>query len=243
MEEQDLETRVPVLLSYLKEKGYSQIYINRFRRVIKQVLKLRTQDSSITYADIYQLSVEKGLTASTLRYKRSILGLIEQFDVKGIFPEHIRTGFLTVKGYDLLSEEFRKAIDVFRIEQPKCGKKSATVYNESHNAITFFLSLQKFGVRSFEQTEERHILSVFEGYSCSYKKNVSAVIKSCAPFFKEGLCFHVLSFFPELREKRHNIQYLTEVEVSKIKVTLTDVNSKLTLRDRAIGVCWQCSQG
>jgi integrase len=236
MEEQDLQTRVPILLSYLKEKGYSQIYIDRFRRAIKQVLKLRMQDSGVTYADIYQLSVEKGLSAPTLRHKRSILGLIEQFDIKGIFPEHVRTGFLTVKGYDLLSEEFGKAIDVFRIEQPKCGKKCTTVYHESHNAITFFLALQKFGIRNFEHIEERHILSVFEGYSCSYKKNVSAVIKNCIPFFKEGLCSRVLSFFPELRGKRHNIQYLTEVEVSKIKVALTDTSSKLTLRDRAIGL-------
>jgi integrase len=236
MEKQDLQTKVPVLLSYLEENGYSRIYINRFRREIKQVLKLRTQDSGITYADIYQLSVEKGLTASTLRHKRSILGLIEQFDVKGIFPEHLRTGFLTIKSYDLLSEEFRKAIDVFRIEEPKCGKKSATVYHESHNATTFFLALQKLGVRSFDRIEERHILSVFDGYSCSYKKNVSAVIKSCVPFFKEGLCFHVLSFFPGLRGKRRNIQYLTEVEILKIKAVLTGANSKLTLRDKAIGL-------
>jgi integrase len=236
MEKQDLQTRAPILLSYLKEKGYSQIYIDRFRRTIKQVLKLRTQDSSITYTDIYRLSVEKDLTASTLRHKRSILGLIEQFDVKGIFPEHVRTGFLTVKGYDLLPEEFRRAIDIFRFEESKCGKKSTTVYHESHNAITFFLALQKLGIQSFEQIEERHILSVFKGYSCSYKKNASAIIKSCVPFFKEGLCCHVLSFFPELREKRRNIQYLTEVEVSKIKVTLTGANSTLTLRDKAIGL-------
>ncbi|GHT37131.1 hypothetical protein AGMMS49574_29640 [Bacteroidia bacterium] len=236
MEKQDLQTRTPILLSYLKEKGYSQIYIDRFRRAIKQILKLRLQDPGITYADIYQLSVEKGLTVSTLRHKRSILGLIEQFDVKGMFPEHVRTGFLTVKGYDLLSEEFRRAIDTFRIEEPKSGKKSTTVYHESHNAITFFLALQKFGLRSFEQIEERHILSVFGDYSCSYKKNVSAVIKCCVPFFKEGLCSRVLSFFPELRIKRRNIQYLTEIEVSKIKVTLTDTTSRLSLRDKAIGL-------
>jgi hypothetical protein len=59
MEEQDLQTRAPILLTYLKEKGYSQIYIDRFRRAIKQVLKLRTQDSGITYAGIYQLSVKR----------------------------------------------------------------------------------------------------------------------------------------------------------------------------------------
>lgn len=236
MEEQDLETRAPILLSYMREKGYSQIYINRFRRAIKQVLKLRTKYPAVTYADIYQLSVKKGLATSTLRHKRSILGLIEQFDVKGIFPEHVRTGFLAIESYDLLSEEFRRAIDIFRMEEPKTGKKSTTVYHESHNAITFFLALQKFGIRSIEQIEERHILSVFEGYSCSYKKNISAVIKCCVPFLKEGLCSHILSFFPELREKRRNIQYLTKAEVLKIKVTLTDMHSVLSLRDKAIGL-------
>lgn len=236
MEEQDLQTRAPILLSYMSEKGYSQIYIDRFRRTIKQVLELRAENPAITYADIYQLSVKKGLATSTLRHKRSILGLIEQFDVKGILPEHVKTGFLTIKSYDLLSEEFRRAIDIFRIKEPESRKKSATVYHESHNAITFFLALQRLGIRRFEQIEERHILSAFKGYSCSYKKNVSAVIKCCVPFFKKGLFLHILSFFPELREKRRNIQYLTEAEVPKIKVALTDMNSGLSLRDKAIGL-------
>ena len=235
MEEQDLQTKFPILLSYMKEKGYSQIYIDRFRRAIKQVLNLRRQNSGITYADIYQLSAEKGLATLSLQHKRSIFGIIEQFDVKGIFPGHIRSGFLTTKGYDLLFEEFRRAIDVFRSNQPKNGKKSTTVYHESNNAITFFLALQKLGIQNFEQIEERHILSVFEGYSCSYKKNVSAVIKSCVPFFKEKICSRVLSFFPELREKRRNIQYLTKIEILKIKTTLTDSNL-LPLRDKAIGL-------
>ena len=45
-----------------------------------------------------------------------------------------------------------------------------------------------------------------------------------------------MSFFPELREKRRNIQYLTEAEVAKIKDTLTNKNSDLSLRDKAIGL-------
>lgn len=236
MEEQDLQTRTPILLSYMREKGYSQIYIDRFRRAIKQILELRAKNPAITYAGIYQLSVKKGLATSTLRHKRSILGLIEQFDVKGIFPEHVKTGFLTIKSYDLLSEEFRRAIDIFRIKEPESGKKSTTVYHESHNAITFFLALQRLGIQRFEQIEERHILSVCKGYSCSYKKNVSAVIKCCVSFYKEGLFLHILSFFPELREKRRNIQYLTKAEVLKIKATLIDMNSGLSLRDKAIGL-------
>lgn len=236
MEDQDLQTRGPILLSYMRGKGYSQIYIDRFRREIKQVLELRTKNPAITYADIYQLSVKKGLASSTLRHKRSILGLIEQFDVKGIFPEHVKTGFLTIKNYDLLSEEFKRAIDVFRVKEPESEKKITTVYHESHNAITFFLALQRLGIQRFEQIEERHILSVFKGYSCSYKKNVSAVIKCCVRFFKKELFLHILSFFPELREKRRNIQYLTEAEVAKIKDTLTNKNSDLSLRDKAIGL-------
>jgi integrase len=72
--------------------------------------------------------------------------------------------------------------------------------------------------------------------SVSYKKGIMAVLKTCIPFFPENTCARVLSYLPVLRDRKKNIQYLTGEEVSIIKTALTDCNSTITLRNRAIGL-------
>ena len=71
--------------------------------------------------------------------------------------------------------------------------------------------------------------------SCSYKKNVAAVLKSCIPYHPET-CSRLLAFLPALRETIKNIQYLTSEEIQKVKGTLVDCENLLTLRDKAIGM-------
>jgi integrase len=46
----------------------------------------------------------------------------------------------------------------------------------------------------------------------------------------------LLLYFPKLRCKRKNVQYLTPEEVAALKQTLADESSGLTLRNRAIGI-------
>lgn len=70
--------------------------------------------------------------------------------------------------------------------------------------------------------------------SCSYKKNIAAVLKACIPYHSET-CPRILAFLPALRETRKNIQYLTPEEIQIIKGTLADGENILTHRDKAIG--------
>ena len=71
--------------------------------------------------------------------------------------------------------------------------------------------------------------------SCSYKKNIAAVLKACIPYHPET-CSQILAFLPALREARKNIQYLTSKEIQKVKGVLTDGENLLTLRNKAIGM-------
>lgn len=132
-------------------------------------------------------------------------------------------------------------INIYCKVEKKRGKKDDTIYTESHNATTFLLSLHHKGMDSFNKITERAVLEFFfqDGKlrrSCSYKKNISAVFKTCIPFFPENTCSKVLSYLPALREKRKNIQYLTRDEVSRIKTILSDSKSSISLRDKAIGL-------
>ncbi|WP_459997751.1 tyrosine-type recombinase/integrase, partial [Paradesulfitobacterium aromaticivorans] len=177
-----------------------------------------------------------------LRDKRTIIGAIEQFDVHSRFPDGRRRHELFKRGaYPLLSPEFKSVIDYYCEAEKKRGKKVTTIYTESHNTSTFFLSLQQKGIDSLVKITEEAVLSIFMSpdetllRSCSYKKNITAVLKACIPYYPEA-CHRILAFLPALRETRKNIQYLTSEEIQKVKEALANGENLLTLCDKAIGM-------
>ena len=108
------------------------------------------------------------------------------------YPDGSRRHELFQRGaYPLLSPEFKSVIDYYCETERKRGKKVTTIYTESHNASTFFLSLQQKGIDSLVKITEEAVLSVFMSpdeiliRSCSYKKNVTAVLKACIQYYPE----------------------------------------------------------
>ncbi len=242
MNVQNLRDNYPKLISYLETKDYSKSYVDNFNREIEKILTLVDSKKWSCYTDIYKEYSKTSHSPSFLRYKRTIIGAIEQFDVHGRYPDGRRRHELFERGaYPLLSQEFKSVIDLYCEVERKRGKKLTTIYTESHSASTFFLSLQQKGISSLDVITEEAVLSIFISpdetllRSCSYKKSVAAVLKACIPYHSET-CPRVLSFLPALREIRKNIQYLTPEEIQKVKGTLADGNNELTLRDKAIGI-------
>lgn len=242
MNVQNLRDNYPKLISYLKTQYYSKSYIDSFKREIDKILDLVETKEWSCYKDVYLEYSKTSHSPDFLRYKRTIIGAIEQFDVYGRYPDGRRRHQLFTRGaYPLLSPEFKSVIDRYCEAEKKRGKKLTTIYTESHNASTFFLSFQQKGINSLDKITEEAILSIFmssdetllRGHS--YKKNIAAVLKACIPYHPVT-CPRLLSFLPALRETRKNIQYLTPEEIQKVKSTLADGENMLTLRDTAIGV-------
>ena len=103
------------------------------------------------------------------------------------------------------------------------------------------LQLYKKGIDSLDNITECAVLEIFfqNGSlcrSCSYKKNIAAVFKTCIQFFPQNICERILTYLPGLRERRKNVQYLNAEEVVKLKTVLTDSKSTITWRDKAIGL-------
>lgn len=48
-------------------------------------------------------------------------------------------------------------------------------------------------------------------------------------------CRRVLNYIPEIHAYRKNLPFLTDMEIKEVKAALKDPDSKLTLRDKAIG--------
>jgi len=226
----------------METNGYSKTYVDRFKREIKKILVAVDSKEWSCYRDVYLEYTKTLHSPDYLRGKRTIIGAIEQFDVHSRYPDGRCRHKLFERGaYPLLSPEFKSIIDHYCKAEKKRGKKATTIYTESHSASTFFLSLQQKGMDSLVKITEEAVLSIFMSpdetllRSCSYKKNIAAVLKACIPYHRQT-CPKVLTFLPALRETRKNIQYLTSEEIQKVKGKLADGKNSLTLCDKAIGM-------
>lgn len=239
---QNLRVNYPKLISYMETNGYSKSYVDSFKREIKNILTMENLEEYSSYTDLYLNSSKASSHPTCLRQKRTIIGAIEQFDIHGRYPDRRhRHGLFDRGSYHLLSTEFQSVIDFYRKVESKRGKKPATINTEFRSASSFFLSLQKQGIYRLGDATEVSVLSIFMSSdqvqlkSCSYKKNVTAVLKACIDIYPDT-CPLILSFLPALREIRKNIQYLTAEEINKFKEALINHNNSLTLGDRAIGM-------
>jgi len=242
MNVKNLRDNYSKLISYMETNGYAKRYVGKFRREIEKILATAGTKKWSSYTDVYLDYTKTSHSPDFLRIKRTIIGAIEQFDIYGRYPNGRRRHELFERGaYPQLSPEFKSVIDLYCKVEKERGKKPATIYTESHNASTFFLSLQRKGISCLSDATEEAVLSIFMSpdgtllRSCSYKKNIAAVFKACVPYHPET-CSRILTFLPALRETTKNIQYLTTEEIQKVKDTLFDCENKLTLRDKAIGV-------
>ena len=238
---QNLRESHPKLLSFMEENGYSKCYTGKLKREIKYILANAESKGWISYADVYKEYIGRLNSMSNLRLKRTYLGIIEHFDLRGLYPNgQRRHKIVGLSKYYQLNQEYRAVIDYYSAVEKARGKKDTTIYVESQNAACFMLALQQAGYDSLDRITEEAVLSFFvtpEGKlyrSCSYKKNIAAVFKACIP--QEPETFNrILAFLPALREKRKNIQYLKPEEVALIKQVLANKESYISLRDRAIG--------
>lgn len=242
MDVQNLRDNYPKLITYMETNGYSKAYVDRFKREIEKILSTVDSKGWSCYTDVYLDYTKTSNSPDYLREKRTIIGAIEQFDVHGRYPDGSRRHQLFKQGaYPLLSPEFKSIIDCYCEIERKQGKKTSTIYTESHNTSTFLLALQQRGIDSLDSITEEAVLDVFMSSdgklrrSCSYKKNIAAVFKANIPYHPET-CHRILAFLPALRETRKNIQYLTSEEIQKVKEALTNAENSLTLCDKAIGI-------
>lgn len=242
MNVQNLRDNYPKLITYMEINGYSKTYVDSIKREIRRILAVADLSEWSCYKDVYLDYTKTSNSHDYLRNKRTFIGAIEQFDVYGRYPNGRRRHELFKRGaYPLLLPEFKSVIDYYCETEKRGGKKATTIYSESHNASTFFLSLQQKGMDRLDKITEEVVLSVFISpngeliRSCSYKKNIAAVLKANIPYHPET-CLRILAFLPALRETRKNIQYLKSEEIQKVKDILANGDNLLTLRDKAIGM-------
>lgn len=140
MDLQNLKEHHEELLSFMENNGYSSTYIRRFREEINRILAKADSHDWQSYRDVYLDYLKAPHSKDYLRNKRTIIGVLEQFDDFGRMPDGRSRHTLFERGsYHLLCSEFRELIDFYRIYEKKRGKKESTIRGEALNAASFYI--------------------------------------------------------------------------------------------------------
>jgi len=237
----NLRINYPKLLSQMKEAGYSDDYIGRFRKEICWILAEAEAQDWKSYKDIYQFHESLLLSKNELVKKHAILGALEQFDLHGKYPDskwkNLKNRETT---YQRLIPEYQRLVDFYVRAAGESGKKESTIAVESGYAATFLLAVQNSGFSDLEDITEEAVMELFvspEGKPLKSHTNRQAIttfLKTCIPINADG-CRKVALLLPKTRSARKNIQYLTAEEITRIREALNDMTNALSLCDRAIG--------
>ena len=229
------------LLSQMKNAGYSDDYIHRFRKEINWILAEVESKGWKCYEDVYRYHESMPLSRKALEKKHAILGALEQFDLHGKCPN---SKWKNLKGretsYTKLIPKFRELVDFYRKAARDNGNKDSSIAVVSDYATNFLLALQTFGFRDLDDATEEAVVSLFvspEGEQLkghTNRQSITTFLKTCTAINTDG-CRKIASFLPKTRSTRKNIQYLTTDEIAKVRETLNDMTNALSLCDRAIG--------
>jgi len=74
------------LIDYLQEHGYSKEYLKSVRTEMRVVVRLQEHGEWRGYREHYLQYAGSITSSGYLRRKKSIVGLLEQYDVRGIYP-------------------------------------------------------------------------------------------------------------------------------------------------------------
>jgi len=224
------------LVSYMENTGYSKSYIHSVKVEINRILSYEKDNPWKSYLDIYR-DYESALPSKqSLICKATLIGMIEHFDMAGLYPNGRRRHSLWERNiYSQLHSEFKILVDYYENSMLKTSKK--TLQGNMSALSNFLYALQEMGCKCLIEVSENHILQFFTDdnkkapcKSAGYKNVILKTLKQCALYSDE--CMRIASFLPPMHNRRKNIQYITNDEVVMLRACAD--NGLITLRDKAI---------
>lgn len=229
----DLKEKIKGLVSYMQGIGYSAMYIDYVKKMAKWLSENSGHYKWKSFTDVEQTLKELWGNKYTYINKVRLLRIICQYVEKGLLPDGHKH-YIKPHHYELLSEEYRRLTDVAcNIISKRCKTSTSVKYALS----SFFFRLQGMGVCSLESITEDVVLRTFSqdgkpGKNHSIKYSVEYGLKACLPYYGQSID-RIIAYLPSIPNRRKNIQYLTEQELSAIKHTLEHDNT-ISLQDKAI---------
>jgi hypothetical protein len=238
MDISNLRQTYPVLISYLREEGYSKGYIGEILTDIKQVLAEASDPGITTYEEYFDSIHAKYTSKATLHHKYKVIGKIKQFDLHGILPKcNRRSGFLKPDKYLSLSSGYKLVVDNFVVSARLRDISDSYVCQTKGAAVRFFYYQQSFHYNTLSDINEDSTLNYFSengeivrGYHVM--KQIKAVLQENLSTCSD--CQRIISYLPSLRNRRKVYPFLEKEELDRLRDFLVIEKADISLRDKAV---------
>ena len=157
MDISNLNEKIKGLVSYLRDTGYSAMYINYVEKMAEWISGNSDYYKWKSPVEVKHTLKELWPNKCTYRNKVRLLRIICQYIEKGLLPDG-RKHYVKPHHYELLGEEYKNVTDM------ACnvvGERCKSSKNVKYALSSFFFRLQEMGVCSFESITEAAVLEVF----------------------------------------------------------------------------------
>ena len=219
----NLNEKVEGLVSYLQETGYSAMYIGYVKKMAEWLSENANHYKWQSFSDVEPTLKELWSNKYTYRNKVRLLRVICQYIENGLLPDGCKH-YSKPHHYELLGAEYKDVTDMaFNMVDRRCKFS----INVKYALSSFFFRLQEMGVYSFESITENAVLEVFSKdgkpkMGHSFKYSVEYGLKACLPHYGKSV-ERIIAYLPSIPNMRKNIQYLTEQELTAIRLSLIHI--------------------
>lgn len=220
-----LSSKWQMLINYISCEGYSEKEIQSFQEALNLISKRCAQRDLDGYNRLRH------------RYKSHKSQFLSWmlFDFYDMMPTNRK---YYPSDYDLLDCTYRDLID----EGMRAGKSSnlrdSTISIEAASVASFFLYLQRTGITSFYEIQEKHIRNYIQKNHCKQiiVYRIGLFIKRLSGQIKDIRLKRIADLFPKQRAQKKVYPAMSKEERGKLEAFLLDPQSQISLLERAVGI-------
>ena len=220
-----LSSKWQMLINYISCEGYSEKEIQSFQEALNLISKRCAQRDLDGYNRLRH------------RYKSHKSQFLSWmlFDFYDMMPTNRK---YYPSDYDLLDCPYRDLID----EGMRAGKSSnlrdSTISIEAASVASFFLYLQRTGITSFYEIQEKHIRNYIQKNHCEQiiVYRIGLFIKRLSGQIKDIRLKRIADLFPKQRAQKKVYPAMSKEERGKLEAFLLDPQSQISLLERAVGI-------
>ena len=220
-----LSSKWQMLINYISCEGYSEKEIQSFQEALNLISKRCAQRDLDGYNRLRH------------RYKSHKSQFLSWmlFDFYDMMPTNRK---YYPSDYDLLDCPYRELID----EGMRAGKsnnlRDSTISIEAASVASFFLYLQRTGIASFYEIQEKHIRNYIQKNHCEQiiVYRIGLFIKRLSGQIKDIRLKRIADLFPKQRAQKKVYPAMSKEERGKLEAFLLDPQSQISLLERAVGI-------
>ena len=220
-----LSSKWQMLINYISCEGYSEKEIQSFQEALNLISKRCAQRDLDGYNRLRH------------RYKSHKPQFLSWmlFDFYDMMPTNRK---YYPSDYDLLDRPYRELID----EGMRAGKsnnlRDSTISIEAASVASFFLYLQRTGITSFYEIQEKHIRNYIQKNHCEQiiVYRIGLFIKRLSGQIKDIRLNRIAELFPKQRAQKKVYPAMSKEERGKLEAFLLDPQSQISLLERAVGI-------